>query len=318
MPGRQPAAARSFEHRRGYGCLYAALNHGRLDVERLRDLLVSLPLPRFEGRIVLSVDVSPWLRSDAACSPERLSATFTAGLGRPLRSSRAGRTPWTPPCPRAHRRGPGRGPPGEDDATAVTAIQLRAVVERLIHAAQWRTGDQEMLVVMDAGYGVTRLAWHDDSPPRPSPQVDDFSASAPAAPPRDPLPGRGRGSQASRQSPYRRPYRSPYQIPYRQAQRAARCLYRSDPLTRPDHAPRQPSSLSSVLPASWDVSDVGWGTQTGGGSGARVRGRACCLLRVGRRPSALAPDRGRRTGGAGSGGDGCQGDVPGSADCSRS
>ncbi|MFG2260461.1 transposase [Streptomyces mirabilis] len=72
MPGCQSAAARSFEHRRGYGSLYAALSHGRLDVERLRDLLVSVPLPRFEGRIVLSVDVSPWLRSDTACSPERL------------------------------------------------------------------------------------------------------------------------------------------------------------------------------------------------------------------------------------------------------
>lgn len=34
--------------------------------------LTSLPLPRFDGRIVLAVVVSPWLRSDAACSPERL------------------------------------------------------------------------------------------------------------------------------------------------------------------------------------------------------------------------------------------------------
>lgn len=60
------------EHRRGYGSLYGALNHGRLDVDRLRDLLASVPLPRFGGRIALSVDVSPWLRSDAACSPEGL------------------------------------------------------------------------------------------------------------------------------------------------------------------------------------------------------------------------------------------------------
>lgn len=60
------------EHRRGYGSLYGALNHGRLDVDRLRDLLASVPLPRFGGRIALSVDVSLWLRSDAACSPEGL------------------------------------------------------------------------------------------------------------------------------------------------------------------------------------------------------------------------------------------------------
>ncbi|MGW0771369.1 transposase [Streptomyces sp. NPDC002676] len=59
-------------HRRGYGSLYAALNHGRLDVERLRDLLVSVSLPRFGGRLVVIVDVSPWLRWDAAFSPQRL------------------------------------------------------------------------------------------------------------------------------------------------------------------------------------------------------------------------------------------------------
>lgn len=64
---------------------------------------------------------------------------------------------------RAHRRASAvldavrLGP--EDDATAVTATQLRAVVERLARVDQWRTGDQEMLVVMDAGYDVTRLAW---------------------------------------------------------------------------------------------------------------------------------------------------------------
>lgn len=51
------------EHQRGYGPLYGALNHGRLDVDRLRDLLVSMPLPRFDGRVVLTVDVSPWLRA---------------------------------------------------------------------------------------------------------------------------------------------------------------------------------------------------------------------------------------------------------------
>lgn len=49
----------SAEHRRGHGSLYAALNQGRLDVDGLRDLLVSVPLPRFGGRLVLSVDVSP-------------------------------------------------------------------------------------------------------------------------------------------------------------------------------------------------------------------------------------------------------------------
>jgi hypothetical protein len=60
------------EHRRGHGALYDAVNAGRIQVERLRRELVSLPLPRdASGRIVLGVDVSNWLRPDAATAPDR-------------------------------------------------------------------------------------------------------------------------------------------------------------------------------------------------------------------------------------------------------
>ncbi|MFK8843644.1 transposase [Streptomyces sp. Ac-502] len=58
--------------------------HGRLETETLRGLLASLPMPRFGARIVLAVDASPWLRSDAACSPDRL---FCLVHGRNGRSS---------------------------------------------------------------------------------------------------------------------------------------------------------------------------------------------------------------------------------------
>ncbi|MEU2834998.1 transposase [Streptomyces lavendulae] len=61
------------EHRRGHGALYGALNHGRINVDGLRSLLAGMPLPRFDGgRLVLAVDVSPWLRPDAPCSADRL------------------------------------------------------------------------------------------------------------------------------------------------------------------------------------------------------------------------------------------------------
>lgn len=61
------------EHRRGHGAMYDALNHGRVEPERIRRSLASLPLPRASnGRIVLAVDVSPWLRSDAPTSADRL------------------------------------------------------------------------------------------------------------------------------------------------------------------------------------------------------------------------------------------------------
>jgi DDE superfamily endonuclease len=61
------------EHRRGHGAMYDALNHGRVEPERLRRTLASLPLPRAaDGRIMLAVDVSPWLRSEAPTSADRL------------------------------------------------------------------------------------------------------------------------------------------------------------------------------------------------------------------------------------------------------
>ncbi|MFI1913250.1 transposase [Nocardia sp. NPDC020380] len=47
----------------------------------------------------------------------------------------------------------------EDDAAAITATQLRGVVERLIAAGQWHPGDPEIMIVTDAGYDVSRLGW---------------------------------------------------------------------------------------------------------------------------------------------------------------
>ena len=46
-----------------------------------------------------------------------------------------------------------------DDAAEVTAAQLREVVERLIAAGHWQPGDPDIIVVLDAGYDLTRLAW---------------------------------------------------------------------------------------------------------------------------------------------------------------
>ncbi|MFE1500683.1 transposase, partial [Streptomyces albidoflavus] len=60
------------EHRRGHGALYAGLNRGRVDVARLRRVLAGVPLPRAaDGRLVLAVDLSPWLRPDPGTVPDR-------------------------------------------------------------------------------------------------------------------------------------------------------------------------------------------------------------------------------------------------------
>jgi DDE superfamily endonuclease len=73
------------EHRRGHGALYDALSCGKVAMDRLRRAVDMVPLPRdSEGRIMLAVDVSAWLRPAAAISPDRCSATPTAaGRARP-------------------------------------------------------------------------------------------------------------------------------------------------------------------------------------------------------------------------------------------
>jgi hypothetical protein len=151
------------EHRRGHGALYDGVNQGVVNVRQLASALAVLPLPRAaDGRIVLAVDVSNWLRPDAATSPERLFChTYARGTGKAqmipgwpysfIAALEPGRTSWTAlldavriaPC---------------QDQTDLTATQVRDVVERLCQAGQWNESDLRILVVFDAGYDVTRLA----------------------------------------------------------------------------------------------------------------------------------------------------------------
>jgi hypothetical protein len=152
------------ECRRGHGGAYDALNSGEVRVTRLRRALSSLPLPAWQdGRIRLAADVSNWLRPDAATSPERLFChCYARGKGNAqmipgwpyslVAALEPGRTSWTLPLD-AVRLGPA------DDATEVTAAQLRDVVTRIIAAGQWKPGDPDILAVLDSGYDLTRLAW---------------------------------------------------------------------------------------------------------------------------------------------------------------
>jgi hypothetical protein len=152
------------EHRRGHGALYDAVNHGGVDIGRLRRSLAGLALPRAaDGRLVLAADVSNWLRPGAATSPERLFChVYGRGKGQAqmipgwpysvIAALEPGRTSWTAVLD-AIRLGP------DDDETEVTAIQIREVAGRLIAAGHWHQGDPAILVVFDAGYDVTRLAW---------------------------------------------------------------------------------------------------------------------------------------------------------------
>ncbi len=61
------------EHWRGHSAMYDALNSGNVDASRLRQVLAGLPMPQAaDGRLVLAVNVSNWLRPDAPTSADRL------------------------------------------------------------------------------------------------------------------------------------------------------------------------------------------------------------------------------------------------------
>src|SRR5947207_8167326 len=152
------------EHRRGHGALYDAVNAGRIDVARLRWSLAALPLLGWDdGRIRVAVDVSHWLRPEAATSAERMFChVYGRGKGNPqmipgwpysvVAALEPGRTSWTAVLD-AVRLGP------TDDLTEVTAAQVREVVARLAAAGHWHEGDPDILIVFDAGYDITRLAF---------------------------------------------------------------------------------------------------------------------------------------------------------------
>ena len=115
------------------------------------------------ARLMLAADVSNWLRPGAATSPERLFChVYGRGKGQAqmipgwpysvIAALEPGRTSWTAVLD-AVRLGP------DDDETAVTAVQVRDVITRLIAAGHWKEGDPGILVIFDAGYDVTRLAY---------------------------------------------------------------------------------------------------------------------------------------------------------------
>jgi hypothetical protein len=52
-----------------------------------------------------------------------------------------------------------------DDIITVTAAQAREMFKRLYVGGQWQIGDPPALVVVDAGYDVTRLAFVLADPP---------------------------------------------------------------------------------------------------------------------------------------------------------
>lgn len=122
------------------------MNYGRIEFDSLRRSLTTLTLLRdIDGRIVLAIDVSPWLRPDAQTSPER-GFCHVYGRGKNqaqlipgwpysfVAALEPGRSSWTAVLD-AVRLHP------DDDETAVTATQIRDVVTLLCDGGQWSEGD---------------------------------------------------------------------------------------------------------------------------------------------------------------------------------
>ncbi|WP_406411058.1 transposase [Streptomyces sp. NBC_01614] len=77
--------------------------------------------------------------------------------GRPysfVAAPQPGRTSWTAELDVARPRLRPR-----DDEITVTAVQVREVFQRLYVAGQWQGGDPPVLIVVDAGCDVSRLAF---------------------------------------------------------------------------------------------------------------------------------------------------------------
>jgi hypothetical protein len=130
----------------------------------LRAVLAAQTIPRCgDGRIVLAIDVSHWLRPDANTSPgRRFCHTYGRGHGQAqmlpgwpysfVATLEPGRSAWTAMLD-VVRVG------ADDDHTEVAATQLRAVVTGLITGGHWRSGDPEIWITGDSGYDGSRLAF---------------------------------------------------------------------------------------------------------------------------------------------------------------
>jgi hypothetical protein len=140
--------------RRGWGSAYAALARGRIDTERLRDLLVDCLLPPADP-LVFAVDVTTWPRCDAECSPERGYYYHPSrhSAGQPIIAGWAyqwicqlsfDRDSWTAPVDAARLH-----PLDDTDRTA--AAQVRALLARL------PAGGPVPLFVFDGGYDSAQL-----------------------------------------------------------------------------------------------------------------------------------------------------------------
>jgi hypothetical protein len=151
--GSVPTLSLEPEFTRSHGSLYKALARGRIDDERVRDLLVAHRPKNWPQ--VFALDASTWDRCDAECSPERgfYYSASKHSAGQPIVAGWSFQwicqlsfapDSWTAPLDVRRIR-------PKEDTTDVTIDQVRRLVNRL-------PADAEVpLFVFDAGYDPIAL-----------------------------------------------------------------------------------------------------------------------------------------------------------------
>jgi hypothetical protein len=147
-------------HRRGWGSFYAALTHGRIDAEVLRELLARHPLAGGAATPVYAVDTSVWPRCDAECSPERgYYHPSRHSAGQPIVAGWAYqfvaqlnfvRESWTAPVD-VQRVLPAQ------DANVVATGQVRSFLLRCRSSCEEGSATTTPLFVFDAGYDPVKV-----------------------------------------------------------------------------------------------------------------------------------------------------------------
>lgn len=154
-----PALSLEPEFRRGHGALYAALSNGRIEMPRLRKLLLDTVGPGRGGLLWFAGDVSNMPRPDAGTSPERLavhdkSARTASGKavtsGYPfavMTALESGPTSWTAPVDAVRLR-------PADTLTGVTLDTAKRVIGGLGAAGRTETPG----FVFDSEYDLMALS----------------------------------------------------------------------------------------------------------------------------------------------------------------
>jgi hypothetical protein len=158
-----PALSLEPEFRRGHGALYGALSRGRVEVARLRTLLLGTVALGDNDVLWFAGDVSNIARPDAMTSPERLAVhdkSARTTTGKPVTSGypyavmaalEPGPTSWTAPVDVVRLR-------PDDTLTQITLDAMTRIIDGLTTAGRTGERGQAPGFVFDSEYDLMALS----------------------------------------------------------------------------------------------------------------------------------------------------------------